>query len=387
MNIFTLPFRNLRRKLLRTGILVAVFTLGILSVVLLYNVSRTIGHSLEEKMTAFGANVVIYPKTESLKISYGGFSMGNLAYQVKYLPEKETVNAIHSIALNGNISTVAPKLLELIHYKNKPVAVIGVIFAQEMRIKSYWSVMGGKPEKTDGVIIGSRAAEHLGLKTGDIIPVGDVRFFVSGVLKPTGTEDDNSIFADLHSLQAAVKKPNLINYVDVAALCAGCPIEDIVHQISGKLPDTEINAMQNIVKQRMATIQTVQHLVLGLGGVILLTACFMLAMFMLASVNERKNEIGILRALGYSGSKIFIIFSFESLIIGAMSGILGYAGGYLGSGELLKILSLGENAHITFNWLHLLVTVAAVSLLSVCASAFPALKAAQMRPTDAFSRI
>ncbi|MCD8554358.1 FtsX-like permease family protein [Seleniivibrio sp.] len=70
-----------------------------------------------------------------------------------------------------------------------------------------------------------------------------------------------------------------------------------------------------------------------------------------------------------------------------MSGILGYAGGYLGSGELLKILSLGENAHITFNWFHLLVTVAAVSALSVCASAFPALKAAQMRPTDAFSRI
>lgn len=387
MNIFTLPFRNLRRKLLRTGILVAVFTLGILSVVLLYNVSRTIGHSLEEKMTAFGANVVIYPKTESLKISYGGFSMGNLAYQVKYLPEKETVNAIYSIELNKNISTVAPKLLELIHYKDKPVAVIGVIFAQEMRIKSYWSVIGGKPGKADGVIAGSRAAEHLGLKTGEIIPIGDKKFVVSGVLKPTGTEDDNSIFANLHSLQTAVNKPNLINYADVAALCAGCPIEDIVHQISKKLPDTEINAMQNIVKQRMATIQTVQHLVLGLGGVILLTACFMLSMFMLASVNERKNEIGILRALGYSGSKIFIIFSFESLIIGALSGILGYAGGYLGSGELLKILSLGENAHITFNWLHLLITVAAVSVLSVCASAFPALKAAQMRPTDAFSRI
>jgi len=387
MNIFTLPFRNLKRKLLRTGILVAVFTLGILSVVLLYNVSRSIGHSLEEKMTAFGANVVIYPKTESLKISYGGFSMGNLAYQVKYLPEKETVKAIHGIELNKNISTVAPKLLELIHYKNKPVAVVGVIFAQELRIKSYWSVMGGVPAKTDEIIAGSKAAEHLGLKTGDTIPVGNKSFVVSGVLKPTGTEDDNSLFADLHGLQTAVNKPNLINYADIAALCAGCPIEDIVHQISKKLPDTEINAMQNIVKQRMATIQTVQHLVLGLGGVILLTACFMLAMFMLAAVNERKNEIGILRALGYSGGKIFIIFSFESLIIGALSGILGYAGGYLGSGELLKILSLGENAHITFNWLHLLVTVAAVSALSVCASAFPALKAAQMRPTDAFSRI
>ncbi|TCK61027.1 putative ABC transport system permease protein [Seleniivibrio woodruffii] len=387
MNILTLPFRNLRRKLLRTGILVSVFALGILSVVLLYNVSTTVGHSLEQKMNEFGANIVIYPKTESLKISYGGFSLGNLAYQVKYLPEKETVDAIYKIPNRANISSVAPKLLELVQYKDKHVAVIGVQFTFERRIKSYWSINGKEPAEANEAIIGSKAAEHLGLKTGDSIPVGTGKFLITGILTPTGTEDDNIIFADLHSLQAAVNKPNMINYTDVSALCAGCPIEDIVQQIEQKLPDTEINAMQNIVKQRMATIETVQHLVLGLGGVILLTACFMLAMFMLASVNERKNEIGILRALGYSGAQIFLIFSIESLIIGAMAGVLGYVGGFFGSAELLKLLKLGEHIHIIFNWVHLLITVGAVSVLSAAASAFPALKAAQMRPTDAFSRI
>ncbi len=89
MNILTLPLKNLKRKLLRTTILITVFTVGILSVVMLYNVSETIGHSLEKKMTEFGANILIYPKSDSLNVSYGGFSLGNLSYSVKYLSEKK----------------------------------------------------------------------------------------------------------------------------------------------------------------------------------------------------------------------------------------------------------------------------------------------------------
>lgn len=383
MNILTLPLRNLRRKFPRTAILIAVFTVGILSVVMLYNVSTAIGKSMEEKMTAFGANIVIYPKTDDLKIGYGGFSMGNLSYQVKYLPEQQTVHSIKNIKLNRNISTVAPKLVELAYYNTKPVTVIGVDFGQEKRIKKYWTVDGGET----GAIAGSRAARLLGLKTGSAIKTGSGTVTITGILKPTGTEDDNIIFTDLHRLQSLTGKKNLINYVDVAALCSACPIDDIVAEIGKALPDTDINAMQNIVKQRMATISMVQNLVLGLGAVILVIACFMLAMFMLASVNERKKEIGILRALGYSGAKIFMIFSFESLLIGAVSGILGYVGGYFSSIKLLTVLKLSENTDISFDWTLLCFTVVAVSVLSVAASAFPAVKAAQVQPTDAFSQI
>lgn len=387
MNILTLPLRNLKRKLTRTAILVAVFTVGILSVVMLYNVSNAIGHSLEEKMTAFGANIVVYPKTDSLNISYGGFSMGNLSYQVKYLNEENTVNAIRHIQFNRNISTVAPKLVELAYIDKKPAAVIGVIFDQEKRIKKYWSVEGALPSKAEEAVAGSKAAKFLNLKAGSEINIGNGSVVISGILKQTGTEDDNSIFTDLHTLQNLTGKSSLINYVDVAALCSGCPIDDIVKQIGRKLPDTDINAMQNIVKQRMDTISMVKNLVLGLGAVILIIACFMLAMFMLASVNERKKEIGILRALGFSGFKIFAIFSFEALIIGALAGIAGFVGGHFSSIELLQVLKLTDNPHIAFDPALLAVTIASVSFLSVAASAFPAVKAAKVQPTDAFSQI
>ncbi|ADD68729.1 protein of unknown function DUF214 [Denitrovibrio acetiphilus DSM 12809] len=387
MNIFTIPVRNLKRKLMRTSILVAVFTVGILSVVMLYNVSETIGHSLEKKMTEFGANILIYPKTDSLNVSYGGFSLGNLSYEVEYLPEKETTEAIRGIDLNGNISAVAPKLIALTKFNDQNMAVTGVLWGEEKRIKSYWAVDGKMPESPEEAIIGYRAADLLGVSINTPIQIGTGTVTITGILQKTGTEDDNLVFADLHAIQQYTGKQNLINFVEVAALCSGCPIGDIVSQIQAKLPDTDINALQNVVKQRMTTINYVKRIVLLVSGVILIIACFMLSMFMLASVNERKKEIGILRAVGYSSSKIFIIFGFEALLIGILSGVLGYLGGYFSSMELLKRVDIAGSADITFDPLVMLVSVLFVGLLSVASSAVPALKATKIQPTEVFSQI
>lgn len=387
MNIFTLPVRNLKRKLMRTAILIAVFTVGILSVVMLYNVSETIGHSLEKKMTQFGANVLVYPKSESLNISYGGFSMGNLNYQVKYLPEKDTVYKIRNIEFKENISTVAPKLVSLAKYNEKPVAVTGVIWEEEIRIKSYWAVEGKMPEEPTEAIIGKRAADLLGISINTPVNLGSGVITISGILHKTGTEDDNLIFANLHTVQAYTDKKDMINFVEVAALCAGCPIEEIVAQIQTNLPDTDINALQNIVKQRMSTIEYVKKMVLLVSGVILIIACFMLSMFMLASVNERKKEIGILRAVGYSGAKIFLIFGFEAMLIGSLAGILGYIGGYYSSIELLSRINMGENEHIAFSITALITSTVLVGLLSVISASIPAMKATRVQPTDVFSQI
>jgi putative ABC transport system permease protein len=387
MNILTIPLKNMRRKLLRTNILITVFSVGIIAVVMLYYVSSTIGHSLEKKMTEFGANIVIYPKTDSLNISYGGFSLGNLSYQVKYLSESNTVESIKNIKNHENISTIAPKLIEMTRYNDKPLAVAGVVWEEELKIKSYWAIEGSKPEDENQVVIGQNVSKLFDIGIGTTINIGDGELYVTGILSKTGTEDDNLIFSDLHYLQGLTGKQDRINFAEVAALCAGCPIDEIVTQIQGKLPQTDINALQNIVKQRMTTITLVKNMVMMISVVILVIACFMLSMFMLASVNERKKEIGILRAVGYSGFKIFIIFGFEALIIGALSGLAGFMVGFAGSIKLLDVLKLSEITHIAFDPKVLLVTIGAVSVLSVIASSFPATKATRLKPVEVFSQI
>lgn len=387
MNILTIPLKNMRRKLLRTNILITVFSVGIVAVVMLYYVSNTIGHSLEKKMSEFGANIVIYPKTNSLNISYGGFSLGNLSYQVKYLSEKDAVGSVKTIRNSENISAIAPKLIEMTEYNGKPVAIAGVVWNQEKRIKNYWTINGNEPVKKDEVLVGENVSKLFDISEGSIINAGSGQLRVSGIIHKTGTEDDNMIFADLHHLQIISGKEDKVNFVEVAALCAGCPIEDIVLQIQEKMPYTDINALQNIVKQRMSSINLVKNMVILISVVILTIASFMLAMFMLASVNERKKEIGILRAVGYSSGKIFLIFGFEAFMIGALSGLLGFFAGFLGSIKMIDLLKLSETTHITFDPGLLAVTMIAVSALSISASAFPAIKATKLKPATVFSQI
>ena len=384
MNIFTIPARNLKRKALRTVLISAVFCAGILSVVGLYYVSEAVGHSLEEKLTSYGANIIIKPKSDSLNVSYGGFTMTSLSYNKSEITQAAVSEGVRSIEHKDRISAVAPKLLDTFEIGNIKVAAAGVDWSEEMLIKNYWAINGRAPEYGE-IVVGSKVAEVLNIGRGESVRLDGRDAEVSAILAPTGTDDDKLIYMNIKFLQDIKNRPQAVTYVEVAALCSGCPIDEIVAQIEGALPSAQVSAMQNVVKQRMFTISFVQKLVLGVSGVILVTACFMLAVFMTASVTERKSEIGILRSLGYSRGRIFAIFTFEAVIIGMLSGFVGFVSGYFVSIKLLNALDITSNTG--FNTVHMLASISAVILLSIISSIVPALKASKTEPASAVVRV
>jgi len=252
---------------------------------------------------------------------------------------------IDAIPLRERISVIAPKLVVMDRVNGAAVALVGVRFAQEKLLKGYWMVeQGAFPGETpqeaaarasgmaghgepegpraplavgaelaavhagDALLAGSAAARKLGLAVGSKVPLGKHAFTVSGILAPTGGEDDNVLLADMDALQRAVGREGKVNFVEVAALCSGCPIDDIVTQLSAALPGVEIKTLRGIVEQRMVSVHFVKKLILSVSLVILLTGCSMVGISMLSAVNERKKEIGILRSLGFSRRSVFAIF-------------------------------------------------------------------------------
>ena len=383
MNILTIPVRNLRRKLLRTSLLLLIFTIGILSMVTINNVSQSVGESLERKLNQFGANIIIYPSTKTLNVNYGGFDVGSLSYNINYLNGSEVVSSIKTIEFNKNISAVAPKLVSLENYMEQPIVVVGVDWTEELKIKNHWIIEGEIPSEPADILSGSEVAEYHGFSIGDMVRFGSTDYRVTGILHKTGSDDDGVIFMALVQLQGLSGKSGLVNFVEVAALCSGCPIEDIVAQISDKLPHTDIKALQSIVMQRMSAVGFVKRLAGAVSLVILLTASFMIALFMFTSVNERKREIGVLRSLGYSRFTVFSIFCFEALVIGIISGVLGYIVGFFVSYKVLDIIQFGEVTHITFDFVQFFLTFLIVTVLSVVASLIPAWKASKVDPSEA----
>jgi len=383
MNILTIPLRNIRRRPSKTLLLLLVFSLGVMSIVALYQVSLVVGHSLEKKLTAFGANMIISPATEKLSVSYGGFHMGDMLVDVENLPEEETVAAIRSIELKDRISAVAPKLVTMTKVNNTAAALVGVRWWDERGIKSYWAPNGEFPSAPDQILVGSQAAAKLGLALDDRVNIFGQDFSVSGILYETGGDDDAVIFMNIDTLQALVGRADATSFIEVAALCNGCPIEDIVAQISEILPNAEVKALQNVVNQRMASVRFVQKLALSISLVILVTATSMVGLSMLSAVNERKKDIGILRSLGYGKSQIFIIFCIEAGFIGALSGLVGYLGGFSASFKALEFLSIAESVSPIFSVPHLLLACAAFCFITVIASVYPAWKGAGVEPSTA----
>ena len=383
MNLFTIPLKNMRKKPTKTCLLLLVFSLGVMSVVALYQVSLVVGHSLEKKLTAFGANIVVKPATETLSVSYGGFNMGDMLVDVKDLQETETTTAIKSIPLNDRISVVAPKLITMMKIDDLAIGVVGVKWKDELGIKSYWATDGTFPQQNDQIMLGSLAAGKLGVKTGDQLSLYDKTFSIAGVLFETGSDDDSVILMDLAQLQTSLGQPGAVSFVEVAALCAGCPIEDIVGQIQTNLPKTSVIALQNVVNQRMSSVMFVQKLALSVSIVILVTASAMVGLSMLSSVNERKKDIGILRSLGYGKSRIFMIFCLEAGLIGIMAGAIGYLVGHGASLKTLEFLTMTDGIKPLFSITQLGICTLVFPLLTIFSALYPAWKGASVEPSQA----
>jgi putative ABC transport system permease protein len=309
--------------------------------------------------------------------------MGDMLYDVNDLKEKATVDSIKSIGMRDRLSVVAPKLVGTVKIGETPVAVVGVRWMEELGIKSYWAINGEVPQQEDQILLGAGAAAKLSVSTGDTLAISGRQYHVSGVLKETGGDDDRVVFMELTTLQNLINKPDGVSFVEVAALCSGCPIEDIVSQIRVNLPGADIKALQNIVDQRMESVHFVRNLALFISIVILITAAAMVALSMLSAVNERKKDIGILRSLGYAKLQVFTIFCVEAGLIGMMSGVVGYLAGYGISFKTLAMLGLAGDFEPVFSVIGLLATSLVFGGVTVLAALYPAWKGAVIEPSEA----
>ncbi len=86
------------------------------------------------------------------------------------------------------------------------------------------------------MLLGSQAADSLHVMQGDGLEISGRKFKVSGVLNQTGSQDDSLILMPLEKAQKLLGKEGKISIVEVAALCSGCPIGDMVTQIAEKTP-------------------------------------------------------------------------------------------------------------------------------------------------------
>jgi len=267
--------------------------------------------------------------------------------------------------------------------EGKKVPLMGVQFSEEVRLKKWWKVHGAVPENREEILLGNEVAVRLFKSTGDTLPINEKPVRVSGVLDETGSQDDFVIFADLAFVQEVMKKPGALSLIEVSAFCNTCPIEEIVRQISKELPQAKVTAIKQTLQTKMEAVGHFKKFSVGISVIVLLIGGLIVFTNMMASVNERKREIGVFRAIGFRKSHVIRIIFLEALIVGLIAGVVGYVLG-LGVSHFIGPMVTGMKGGKIF--IDPLLAIGAIflsSLIGILSSAYPAIHASKMDPTTA----
>ena len=381
MRLRDIAISNIRRRKSKFFFLVFGLTVGITTVVSLISMTRMMNDDLSNKLDAFGANILIIPRSEDLALSYGGMSFGGVSIDVQNLKETD-LPKIRNIEVRDNVNMVSPKLIGVVEIEGKRVPLMGVLFDEEFRLKKWWKVQGTRPKARDEVLLGNEAAVQLFKSAGDTLSIERRGVKVAGVLDETGSQDDFLIFADLKFVQDVMKKPGFLSLIDVSAFCNTCPIEEIVRQISKELPHAKVTAVKQTLETKMETLNQFRKFSLGISVIVLLIGGLIVFISMMASVNERKREIGIFRAIGFRRSHVVRIIFLEALIVGGLAGLLGIVFG-LGVSMAVGPVITGVKSGVVVDPLlgiGVLLLSAGIGILS---SAYPAFQASKLDPTVA----
>ena len=338
MHLSFIALRNVQRQRVRALLLVVMITAVVAVVTALYLVGRSAGSDLADTVDEYGANITVVPASDQLPLVYGGVRVGDLTYDARPLT-MDQVGLIRTISNKQNINLVAPKLLQLVEVEGHRVTAVGVQWDQELALKQWWTVDGVSPEASKDVLLGSRAAALLGKAPGADMALGGEAFTVTGVLQPTGTQEDDVLFMDLATAQRLWERPGEVSFVEVSAWCSSCPIEDITAQISTLLPTARVSALRRAMESRELLVGQFRLFSLIISVFMVLAGCLVVLASTLAGVRERKNEIGVFRALGYRRRHIVQVVMLENVGVALVASFLGVGIAWAAAGPLARLLA------------------------------------------------
>ncbi len=394
MKLRAISLGNLRRRKGKTVLLTAGLTIGVAMVVAMMGITFRMQADIEKKLDEYGANIVVAPKSENLSLSYGGVSVADASFDVEELGE-EDAELIRDIEYKRNISAVAPKVMGAYRHGERSLLIVGVDFPSEFKIKKWWKLKGAashvpgfveSPAKTpEDIVLGSSAAETLKAATGDTLRLGGRDYKVAGVLVENASQDDFGVFMSLAVAQRLLGKEGRLSLIEVSALCSDCPIDDIVAQISAKLPHARVSAVRQAMTLKMQTVEQVVRFSVAVAVVVLAIGSLIVFVSMLSSVNERTREIGVLRAIGFRKAHIIKVILFEAFVVSLASGVLGWALGSLSVSFLApQLMDIGG---IAIDPKMLAAATLLALVVGMSSSLWPAVKASRLDPLEALRYI
>lgn len=413
---------NMMRSKGRTLLTIIAIFIGAFTITLTVGISSGISTYIDKQLGSIGAEnvLVIQPKVET------DFGSG----PVKYSPDKANTNAaqagpgslmlaqkdIDKIKTQDGIKDVQPIRIAVAEYisgennQKYQVAVQTMIDSNTFELDAGTAPdnQGNKPE----VILPASYIEPLGYGSAQAAigktvtlaiksPLGvmeTVKANVAAVQQKSLLADANGVTGNKKLIDEllGIQTRNLPADVANKYLAASAQLEDgtsetRLEEIKKELDKKGYTGLTvkdqiGIIKQ---VIDAITYVLIFFGAIALLAASFGIINTLYMSVQERTKEIGLMKAMGMSRFKVFLLFSVEAILLGFWGSLLG-ALGAIGIGQVANTVATESFLKDLPGFDLTLFPLAAVGsiMLLVMAIAFlagtlPARRAAKQDPIDA----
>lgn len=403
--------RQRRRKLLAF----AAILLGSTAVTAMLAIGTSVGDKINSEMAGYGANIVVYPSADTLDVEVGGVNI-RPATAGSYLKEADLVK-IKSIFWRNNVEDISPELPLSVSVKTSAapaisVPAIGCWFRHTLRsgneswtmgapaLHPWWRLNGAWPNPAQQeVAAGAGLARKLHLHVGDTIQVAGQPVRVTGIVS-SGDATDGILLVPLSIAQRWMGRPGAVRRVYVSALtkpedtlarkdpsqlspalrdrwyCSPYA-NSIAYQIEETLPHTRAEQIRRIAQGEGLILTRISGLMWLVAVAALFAAGLAVAASMTTAIVERRQEIGLMRALGATRTVIATLFFAEITLLALAGGLFGYLFGSLLAARIAEQIF---GSGIAFNPTILPATLLLAVILSVSGSAPSVWQAMRMEP-------
>jgi len=350
-------------------------------------------------MKKLGFNLLILPAEQSLENYYA------TGYVTEYMPEEY----VHRLAGSGlmTIRHLLPSIEQKMTWpeqKGRSIILVGTrgeVPVTHLAPKEPMLLAVNPGEMK----LGYQLATSLGLKVGDRVRLFRESFRISEIHDERGTKDDITVWIDLAKAQEMFGLQGKINAIlALKCHCLGNEVSQIREDVARILPETQIVEVDSKVVTRaeardraraaaeMALAAEranrtrmrgeLEKFAAWLIPMVIIGSTVWIALLALGNVRHRRNEIGILRAVGLRSVQVLNIFLAKAILLGIIGAFLGYLAGFavgVASGEMAMNM---QTAGKLFNPGLFFLVLFTAPLLSALASWIPALIAAGQDPAE-----
>jgi putative ABC transport system permease protein len=240
-------------------------------------------------------------------------------------------------------------------------------------------------------VLGAQAASLLGIDRiypGERVWLGGMWFYLAGILKPAvlAPEIDDSVLVGFPAAERWLGldgHPTTIYVRSVTGQTAAVQSVLAATADPGAPNEVDVSQPSAALTARADAQGALNSLFLGLGAVSLLVGAVGVANIMLIGVLERRSEIGLRRSLGATKGQIRTQFLAEAILLSLLGGAAGAVAGAISTILYAHIKHWSAVVPVTA-WAG---GLAAAILIGAIAGLLPAIRAAELSPTEALRTV